>query len=76
MSKPDASPQSAPIINGHILITSKTCISHGYHDGWQSCPVCEGGLTVCSVCGEYEAGLDKPCKITIRVTQDSTGETP
>lgn len=24
--------------------------------------VVDGGLNVCKVCGEFEAGLDKPCK--------------
>lgn len=24
--------------------------------------VLDGGLGICKVCGEYEAGLDKPCK--------------
>ena len=24
--------------------------------------VVEGGLNVCKVCGEFEAGLDNPCK--------------
>jgi hypothetical protein len=42
----------------HVLITTKTCSC----DGDKHCPICDGGLSVCSVCGEYEAGLDKPCK--------------
>jgi hypothetical protein len=24
--------------------------------------VVDGGLSVCKICGEFEAGLDKPCK--------------
>lgn len=45
----------------HILYTS---------EDFKDCPdndtlytaVVDGGLNVCKVCGEFEAGLDKPCK--------------
>lgn len=46
----------------HVLITSETC-DHARDDERfdKLCPVCDGGLAVCSVCGEYEAGLDRSC---------------
>src|ERR1043165_4285896 len=45
----------------HVLLTRETCnIPH--HEERQ-CPVCEGGLAVCQLCGKYETGLDDPvCK--------------
>lgn len=42
----------------HVILTPQTC--NLPHDE-TTCPVCDGGLSVCSVCGEYEAGLDNPC---------------
>jgi hypothetical protein len=51
------------IINGHVLLTPQTCPGRGTdaHEN-ANCQVCDGGLSVCSVCGDYEAGLDKPCQ--------------
>jgi hypothetical protein len=31
--------------------------------------VCEGGLSICKICGEYEAGLDNPC-VPLRFNTD------
>lgn len=45
---------------GHILHTEDDC--GVFHAEDLQCPVCEGGLAVCAVCGEYESGLDKPCQ--------------
>lgn len=46
--------------SGHILRTSKDCPCSG---DTGTCPICDGGLSVCSVCGEYESGLDNECRI-------------
>jgi len=45
------------IVNGHILKLSENCDC----DNDINCQVCDGGLAVCSVCGEFEAGLVEPC---------------
>lgn len=29
--------------------------------------VVESGLSICKICGEYEAGLDRPCKVVSEV---------
>lgn len=57
-SKPERFPPR--VINGHVLHNNQTC--RCLHDGQRNCPVCIGGLNVCSICGTYEAGLDNPCK--------------
>jgi uracil-DNA glycosylase len=44
---------------GHILLTPKTCKC----DKEGHCNVCDGGLSVCAICGEGESGLDNPCQI-------------
>lgn len=31
-------------------------------DDWTARMVLDGGLAICKVCGEGEAGLDKPCR--------------
>lgn len=33
-----------------------------YEDNVVAIAVVEGGLDVCKICGEFEAGLDNPCK--------------
>ncbi len=53
-------PRPARIVNGHVLFDNRTCKE--LHDGFRDCPVCVSGLSVCSVCGEVEAGLDQECK--------------
>ena len=45
--------------NGHILLTVKTCKCDKQSD--YPCPVCDGGLAVCSLCGKAEIELDQPC---------------
>lgn len=53
--------QNSPIsVNGHLLYTEQNCSI--FHDNDKQCPVCEGGLAVCRLCGEYEAGLDEQCR--------------
>lgn len=48
---------------GHVLyIAGKDCEPFHVYDGDRQCPVCEGGLAVCRICGECETGLDNPCK--------------
>lgn len=46
--------------NGHVIKFPSDCedcrINPEFH-----CPVCVMGLDVCLNCGQYEAGLDKPC---------------
>lgn len=44
----------------HTLLTPKTC-KCDKESG--HCMVCDGGLSVCAICGEGEAGLDNPCKL-------------
>ncbi len=48
---------------GHLLWTSRTCPNRGtpYHDGYGKCPICDGGLAICSLCGMAEIELDQPC---------------
>lgn len=45
--------------NTHVLLTPETCTIIHYED--RQCPVCDGGLAVCAICGKFEAGLDEPC---------------
>lgn len=46
---------------GHVLyVAGKNC--QVFHSEDRQCPVCDGGLAVCRLCSEYEAGLDEPCK--------------
>lgn len=41
----------------HVLLTPATCDC----EGRAGCPVCDGGLSVCTVCGAYEGGLATEC---------------
>jgi hypothetical protein len=50
----DEHPRQSP----HVLITTQTC-NHADEDA--SCPVCDGGLAICSICGKAEVELDSPC---------------
>lgn len=43
----------------HVLLTTETCPCDPESD--QKCPVCDYGLSICSLCGKAEAGLDGPC---------------
>lgn len=54
----------ADTINGHVLMTSKTCSCKDVKlvDRTNNCPVCDWGLGVCVNCGAAEIGLDKPCE--------------
>lgn len=49
-------------MNGHTLLTPKTC-KHEYYSGPAGgCYVCDGGLSICATCGAAESELDEPCK--------------
>lgn len=39
----------------HILLTNETCTCNKSSE--QNCPVCDGGLGVCAVCGAAECEL-------------------
>lgn len=39
-----------------------------------SCPVCEWGASICSVCGKAEAELDQPCVSRAKVCPDCDKE--
>lgn len=57
--------QNSPIsVNGHLLYSEQNCSV--FHDSDKQCPVHEGGLAVCRLCGEYEAGLDQPCRKAVK----------
>lgn len=43
----------------HQLLTPETC--NIPHVDYRQCPICDGGLAVCELYGEYEAGLENPC---------------
>ncbi len=49
-------------IRGHIILTPAECARLGHPHQWHdACVICEHGLAVCELCGDYEAGLDAPC---------------
>jgi hypothetical protein len=50
----------------HVLLTPETC--NVTHSEDRQCPVCDGGLAVCMNCGEFEAGLDNPCRGKVDLT--------
>ncbi|MCY7948007.1 hypothetical protein [Bacillus atrophaeus] len=54
-------------MNGHVLYT-KNDFKHLEWDKWDKTAemVVEGGLNVCKICGEFEAGLDEQCVIKSR----------
>lgn len=57
--------ESEPITtkNGHVLYSSKDC-PYKKDEEWHSlgyCPVCDGGLGYCKICGMAESELDQPC---------------
>ena len=54
-------------VAGHVLITPATCDCDKLSD--YPCPVCDGGLAICSVCNKGEVDLDGPC-----VSQPVAGE--
>lgn len=43
----------------HIILTPKDCGC--IKDPDYNCPICDGGLAVCTVCGKAEIELDQPC---------------
>ena len=52
-------------MNEHILYTREDFKNIGdeeLENNRTAKLVLDGGLSICKVCGEYEAGLDTPCK--------------
>ena len=52
-------------MNGHKLYTSedfKHLSAEELDSNYTYELVMDGGLSICKICGDYEAGLDKPCK--------------
>lgn len=53
-------------MNGHVLYTPddfKHLSPEELDSSYTYDLVVSGGLNICKVCGDYEAGLDKPCRI-------------
>lgn len=46
-------------MSDHVILTPKDCGC--IKDTDYSCPICDGGLAVCAVCGKAEVELDQPC---------------
>lgn len=59
MAKTNLASVSTPAEPQHVLITPATCDCNKLSD--DPCPVCDGGLAMCSVCHKAEAELDEPC---------------
>ncbi|QZA70237.1 hypothetical protein 278BB001_86 [Bacillus phage 278BB001] len=61
-----AEPKSEPpVVNGHVLYTKedfKDMTGEELESSYTAHLVLDGGLAICKVCGEGEAGLDNPCK--------------
>ena len=52
-------------VNDHIIYTEedfKHITGEELDNNKLARMVLDGGLAVCKVCGEFEAGLDNPCK--------------
>ncbi len=43
----------------HTLVTRETCGCDP--DSYTSCPICDGGLALCSVCGGAEGWMTTDC---------------
>jgi len=57
----------------HQLYTSedfKHMSGQEMEESWVARMVLEGGLSICKICGEGEAGLDNPCKPKIVAYED------
>ncbi|AXH71223.1 hypothetical protein BSP36_178 [Bacillus phage BSP36] len=61
-----AEPKSEPpVVNGHVLYTKedfKDMTGEKLESSYTAHLVLDGGLSICKICGEGEAGLDNPCK--------------
>ncbi|BAN59660.1 hypothetical protein N374_gp171 [Bacillus phage phiNIT1] len=61
-----AEPKSGPpVVNGHALYTKedfKDMTGEELESSYTAHLVLDGGLAICKICGEGEAGLDNPCK--------------
>lgn len=44
----------------HVFKAPEDCNCHQYENG-QSCPVCDGGLSICKVCSLFEGSLTTDC---------------
>lgn len=56
--------------------TPHECTVHGCVRGHATCPVCDGGLARCVVCGRMELDLDEPCSgpgSTTGITPEPSG---
>lgn len=61
-----AEPKSdPPVVNRHVLYTKedfKDMTGEELGSSYTAHLVLDGGLAICKICGEGEAGLDNPCK--------------
>ncbi len=60
-------------MNGHNLYTADDFKGKSYEELENNKTyelVVDGGLAICKICGEFEAGLDKPCKQKAKVIND------
>ncbi|MBO0961477.1 hypothetical protein J1P26_17360 [Neobacillus sp. MM2021_6] len=59
-------------MNGHVLYTKEDFKDMSWEE-WEGNRTAElvldGGLNICKICGEYEAGLDNPCRPQKRVNK-------
>lgn len=61
--------------NGHVLFTFRDFSSQDAQDnGPLYRNVVDGGLAVCKVCGDFEAGLDNPCTGRPKTGEIATSE--
>lgn len=51
-------------MSGHVIYTKddfKNMSGEEMENNTTATLVLDGGLCICKICGEFEAGLDKPC---------------
>lgn len=64
------------LYKNHLIYDHRDCANLGHKPGNggedKQCIICEGGLSVCAICGEYEAGLDRPCTIILPYENKNT----
>jgi hypothetical protein len=49
-------------LNGHKIFEPKDP-HQSFHKIEGHCPICDGGLAICSICKKAEIELNEPCKI-------------
>lgn len=75
MSNEPTTDEAGREVAAHILLTPETC--NIPHSDDRQCPVCDGGLAVCAVCGQFEAGLDDPrCRPSPRICRRGADGSP